>query len=338
MLFLLGLIGFLLMAYGATALICSKVNKSRTAKNTATSTSTGNRYATDTLPLLPALPYGLVSIIVGVILFMLSAFIVKINATEVGIVVTPGGISETPIKTGWHIIAPWNNVYTLNKTAQTYTFAQSIYEGNTSAEDAIWTPTQEGIKLGYDISINWQIVENDAPWIYANIPGSDSDAKVKWIEENVVRSSTKMVMSTVVKDYNVIDAYTQKRDSIQLRVNIGLQKLLAEKHIILFEAGIREVHYNPEYEAAINNKKLAEQEALRLVDVTKQKDELLKQAVIEKDMAIQVAQGEAEALKIKGTSLSTNPKIIQLEWIDKWNGVLPTYILGGSEGLMLNLN
>lgn len=54
---------------------------------------------------------------------------------------------------------------------------------------------------------------------------------------------------------------------------------------------IRDVFYNTEHEAAINNKKLAEQEALRLVEVTKQKEEHLKQSSIDKNIAIQKAQG-----------------------------------------------
>ena len=103
------------------------------------------------------------------------------------------------------------------------------------------------------------------------------------------------------------------------------------------QINIREVFYNKEYEQAINNKKLAEQEALSLVDVTRQKEELLKQAGIEKDITIQQAEGEARALQIKGNSISSNPKIIELQWIEKWDGALPTYMMGNGQGIMLNL-
>lgn len=75
-----------------------------------------------------------------------------------------------------------------------------------------------------------------------------------------------------------------------------------------------------------------------MVEVTKQKQEQLKQASINKDIAIQQAEGEAKALKIKGTSIAENPKIIELEWITKWDGALPTYMMGSGQGIMLNLN
>jgi hypothetical protein len=35
-------------------------------------------------------------------------------------------------------------------------------------------------------------------------------------------------------------------------------------------------------------------------------------------------------------SISGNPKIIQLEWINKWNGELPRYMLGSAQGIILN--
>ena len=79
-------------------------------------------------------------------------------------------------------------------------------------------------------------------------------------------------------------------------------------------------------------------EALRLVDVTRQKEELLKQASINKDIAIQQAEGEAKSLQIKGSSIASNPKIIELEWINKWDGQLPTYMMGSGQNVMLNLN
>jgi regulator of protease activity HflC (stomatin/prohibitin superfamily) len=74
-----------------------------------------------------------------------------------------------------------------------------------------------------------------------------------------------------------------------------------------------------------------------MVQITRQKDEQLKQAEIDKNIAIQQAEGEAKALQIKGSSINANPKIIQLEWINKWNGELPNYMMGNGQGVILNL-
>ena len=33
----------------------------------------------------------------------------------------------------------------------------------------------------------------------------------------------------------------------------------------------------------------------------------------------------AQALKIEAEALKSNPQIAELRWIEKWNGVVPTY-------------
>jgi regulator of protease activity HflC (stomatin/prohibitin superfamily) len=144
-------------------------------------------------------------------------------------------------------------------------------------------------------------------------------------------------MALTVSNYSPIEVYSTKREEIQNNVAERMKREIASYKIMLDQIDLREVYYNSGYETAIKNKKLAEQEALRLVEVTKQKEEQLKQAEIEKNIAIQKAEGEAKALQIKGSSLSANPKIIQLEWINKWDGKLPQYMMGNGQGVILNL-
>jgi len=144
-------------------------------------------------------------------------------------------------------------------------------------------------------------------------------------------------MPLTVSKYTPIECYSDKRNEIQQKVQEALKKELISNRIIVDVAQIREVYYNKDYEASINAKKLAEQEVLRLVQVTRQKDEQLKQAEIDKNIAIEKAEGEAKSLKIKGEAINQNPKIVQLEWIAKWDGVLPTYMMGNGQNVMMNL-
>ncbi|MEN9307632.1 MAG: hypothetical protein RL173_1564 [Fibrobacterota bacterium] len=287
-----------------------------------------------------AFPLAKLAALVGIIGLSLLSFIVKVGAQEVGVLVSPAGVSPQAVHTGWHLVAPWNSVYMMDRTVWVYTFTNKQDEGQVKGEDAIWTPTKDGIKMGLDLSISWKIDPEFAPWIYQNVSENDGGASGRyiWIEQNIIRAKTKSALALTVSDYTPIEVYSSKRQSIQDVVMKKLAAELALYHIVLEQVDIREVFYNEEYEKAINNKKLAEQEALRLVEVTKQKEEQLKQASIEKDIAIQKAQGESEALKIKGVAISSNPKIIQLEWIAKWDGMLPNYMLGNSNGVLLNLD
>lgn len=46
-------------------------------------------------------------------------------------------------------------------------------------------------------------------------------------------------------------------------------------------------------------------------------------------LTLVLAKGEAEAMEIKGRAIRENSQVLQQLAIEKWNGVLPTYV-GGS--------
>ena len=282
------------------------------------------------------LKYGLISFAVGLPLAIIMSFVVKIAATDVGVVVTPGGVNEEVLTTGWHLVPWWKDVYKMDKTIYVYTCARGKGEGQRDS-DEIWAPTSDGIKMGFDISVNWRIDPLYAWWIYKEVDATGG-SRYDWLEENVIRPKLKSALALEVSNYSPVSVYSTARDTIQYNVYKRIQKDVKDMHLIIDQTDLREVYYLPAYEEAITQKKLAEQEALRQVDITKQEAEKLNQSRIKADQRIETARGEAESLLIKGRSIAQNPKIIQLEWIDKWNGQLPTYMLGDKGGSMIMLN
>jgi len=320
------IISFLILFYGLIGLIISFLKISSDNEN-----ATNHRLH---------LPFHSWAIGIGGFAFFITMIIVRIGAQDAGVVVTPRGVDDEELHTGWHVVMPWNSVYTMDKTVWVYTCAHSSKEGNKPDADAIWAPTKDGIKMGFDVSVSWKIIANEASWIYANISENDGgdSGRYLWLEENVIRPKLKSAMALTVSEYTPIEAYSTKRQQIQDQIIRKMRDEVKGYKLIIEQVDMREVFYNPEYETAINAKKLAEQEVLRLVEVTRQKEEQLKQASINKDIAIQQAEGEAKSLQIKGTSIAQNPKIIELEWINKWDGKLPNYMMGNGQGIMMNLN
>jgi len=284
-------------------------------------------------------PNHFMALIIGLIGFALSSLIVKVDAQQVGVKVTPTGVDTEELLTGWHIVAPWSTVYNMDKTVWVYTCADAANEGAKANADAIWAPTKDGIKMGFDVSVSWRIIPEEASWIYQNVTNeTGKNGRYHWLEENVIRAKLKSALALTVSNYSPIEVYSVKREEIQAHVLQRMKDEIKSYKISINQIDIREVYYNKEYEQAINNKKLAEQEALRLIEVTKQKEEKLLQSKIDKDIAIQYAEGEAKALQIKGNAINRNPKIIKLEWINKWDGQLPTYMMGKDNGIILNVN
>jgi regulator of protease activity HflC (stomatin/prohibitin superfamily) len=279
-------------------------------------------------------------VLFGAVLFFATLWLRIISAQDVGVLVRPSGVEPESLYTGWHIIAPWNKVYKMDRTVWVYTCSETPNTNDRKENDAIWVPTIDGIKIGFAVSVSWRIDPTQAPWIYQNVSENDDNSisgKYRWLEENVIRTKLKSAIAMAANKFTPIECYSNKREEIR---NISLQIMkneCKEYKLIVDQIDLRETYYNPDYEKAINAKKLAEQEALRLVEVTKQKEEQLKQASIDKDIAIQKAEGEAKALQIKGQSVVNNPKIVELEWIAKWDGTLPTYMMGSGQGVMLNI-
>ena len=196
--------------------------------------------------------------------------------------------------------------------------------------------------MGFDLSVSWKIDGDKAPWIYQNVSEQDGtdDARYLWIEENIIRAKTKSAFALTVSKYSPVECYSSKRQEIQDAVCQLLKKELATYHIILNQVDIREVFYNEAYEKTINATKLAQQESKRLAEVTKQKQELNLQATIAAEITIKEATAEAKALQIKGNSISSNPKIIQLEWIAAWKsgGAKVPTVISGDKGSMFMMN
>ncbi len=289
--------------------------------------------------------------IVPVVFLGVSSFLTIIPAQECGVVITPGGVKQQTYYTGWHLILPWHDVQTMDKTDQVYTCAKRTqvsqsdpnyrsYKADATQAETVWTPTIDGIKMGFDISASWRIDPEYAWWIYDNVSETDGkeNGRFYWLEENVIKPKLKSALALTTSKYTPIQVYSTSREEIQSFVLERMKNDIQSYHLILDQIDIREVYYNEDYETAINQKKLEEQKALTLSEVTKQKEELKKQAEIEKDIQILNAEGEAEALKIKGASVSSNPKIVQLEWINKWDGKLPEIMNGDGGGLLLNLD
>ena len=328
MLTLLIILLWITLLYGTVAIISTSIRKIQDKREQRSD-------------LMPRLPFGILSVIVSVSVLFMMSFVVVVDPKDVGVVITPKGVSDEPIHAGWNFVAPWNSVKPMDKTIWVYSLTQNSQEGAKRVSDAIWAPTKDGIKMGYDISVSWRIDAQWAPWIYQNVDGQDTDddVKYKWIEDNIIRVKAKSGLAAASVRFTPIEVYSNKREEIQILTKKFIDHELKTFHLVCEQVDIREIYYNPDYEKAINQKKLAEQEVLRLIEVTKQKEEQLKQAVINKNMAIEQAKGESEALKIKGQSISDNPKIIELEWINKWNGSVPNTILSsGGQNMMMMIN
>jgi regulator of protease activity HflC (stomatin/prohibitin superfamily) len=105
---------------------------------------------------------------------------------------------------------------------------------------------------------------------------------------------------------------------------------LIPRGIIVEDLSITEFNFSPEFSKAIEAKQVAEQDALRaereLRRVQIEAQQQVAQADAQAEARLKVARAEAEALRLQREVIS--PALLQLRFIEKWDGVLPRFSAG----------
>lgn len=109
-----------------------------------------------------------------------------------------------------------------------------------------------------------------------------------------------------------------KREEVKEQIKANLTKRLLERSIIVDEFNIIEFRFSQAFNEAIEAKVTAEQLKLKA-------DRDLERIKIEADQRIADARGKAEAIRIEAVALRQNPQVVELRWIEKWDGKVPTY-------------
>lgn len=109
------------------------------------------------------------------------------------------------------------------------------------------------------------------------------------------------------------------RQQILATLNVKLNKRFIQN--ISFQ--IVNLNYSDKFEDAIEKKVIADQQAQEAVNNTKRVKEEAHQKVIS-------AEADAKAMAIKAEALERNKSLVDYEAVQKWDGKLPEYMLGGT--------
>ena len=105
------------------------------------------------------------------------------------------------------------------------------------------------------------------------------------------------------------DVYGARRAEIIEEINTRLRKLFAQNDIVLENALLRDVSFSAQFQQAIEEKQVAEQQVQRMTYVLQQADKERRRRIIE-------AEGEAQSIRLKARALSKNPQLTQYEYVE----------------------
>jgi prohibitin 2 len=113
-----------------------------------------------------------------------------------------------------------------------------------------------------------------------------------------------------------------RREAVREDTKAQLKTRLQEMGIIVDEFNIVNFEFSKVFNDAIEAKVTAEQSAL----AAKNK---LEQIKFEAEQRVAEAKGKAEAITIESNALRSNPQILEMRALEKWNGTLPQ-VTGGA--------
>ena len=252
-----------------------------------------------------------VFIIVPVVIILLIAAVSSFTIVpegHIGVKYQLGAISEANLAPGPHFKVPFlQDIRAIDVREQVYETTLSCYTSDTQTVETM------------SIKVNYAYDQSQLPTIIRTI-GID----------NVVSKLIVPQVNSIAKNATgklKAEALVQNRSGLQEDIETTLRESLAQYGLTVTAVNIENIDFEDSFEDAIRAKVAAEQEALRMQNETVAKEEQARQTVIaaeaEAESARIKAEAEAYAIELIQQQLQASPEYIQLQMVEKWNGVFP---------------
>lgn len=247
-----------------------------------------------------------IGFIVLLIIFLLLSTITIVPAGSRGVLLTWGKATETRSE-GLNFKVPvMNDIIVMSVQTQKY-------EAKASAA------SKDLQDVSTSVALNYHLNPDSALAVYRDLSEHYADRIINPAVQESVKASTA--------GYTAEELIT-KRPVVKLAIDSMLAERLSKYGIIVDTISITEFQFSPDFTQAIEAKVTAQQQALKA-------ENDLQRIKIEAEQRVASARAEAEAYKLVNEQLKQNPAVLQMEWIKRWSGILPTTIVGGDADKMM---
>jgi regulator of protease activity HflC (stomatin/prohibitin superfamily) len=228
---------------------------------------------------------GVVMVALGLVLSMFKT----IDPGKVGVQVLFGKVQDHVLESGLHIVNPLVEITTFDIQLQTYTMSAVRDEGTKEGDDAIRVLSSDGLEVAIDLSVQYKVNADKAPFIMQNI-GED-------YLEKIVRPVSRTAIRDNAVNYAAVDLYSTKRQEFQDKINRFITANFAKRGLELQQILVRNITLPASVRASIESKINAEQDAQKMQFVLQKEKQEAERKRVE-------AQGIADYQKILSTGLS----------------------------------
>lgn len=229
--------------------------------------------------LISAAVFGFIILLV-LIIFSNATFL-TIDAGERGILFRrfSGGLEFEKVYTpGFHVVAPWNNMY--------------VYDvRETQMDEEMEVLSSNGLNIQVDVTFRLNPIFDKIGYLHEEF-GKD-------YMDRLVRPEGRSAVREVIGQFTPEELYSSKRDEVQTLIHDKLSKTLDGRYIDLQATLIRDIELPEKVRTAIEDKLEAEQSALTYEYILQQERQEAERRIIE-------AEAKARSNEILNASLTSN--------------------------------
>lgn len=228
---------------------------------------------------------GFVVVVIG----MLTACIVQIDAGQVGVQKLFGKVQTRTLQSGLNFVNPLVEVVKMDIKTLNYTMSGVHDEGTARSDDAIRVLTADGLEVTIDLSVLYRVIPAEAPRLIAETGEN--------YEDKIVRPLTRTRIRDNAVYYDAIALYSTKRDEFQLRIFKTIEDDFKKRGLFLENLLVRNITLPASVKATIEQKINAEQDAQKMQFVLQKEKQEAERKRVE-------AQGIADYQRIISESLT----------------------------------
>lgn len=241
-----------------------------------------------------------ISAIVAILVILASTGFTIVPAGYSGVKVVLGSVQDKELDAGLHFKVPFiTKIVNIDNH-----IVRTDVQGTSSSKDLQ--------TVSSTFSVNYHIIPGSSASLYKNI-GKD-------VENVIVRPAIQEASKAITSQFSAEELITN-RSVAGTKMKETLQEKVKEYGVAIDEFNIIDFDFSSEFNAAIEAKQTAQQQALKA-------EQDLERIKVEAEQKITEAQAEAEAYKLKSQQITD--EMIRMTAVEKWDGKLPTVMTDGS--------
>lgn len=259
----------------------------------------------------------IIPVAIAAIALMMSTF-ARVQPGNVGIRVNniAGGVSSHSLGVGWYFAPPGTHIYEYPVFTRTYTWTSSTTE-QSPIDESFNFQDKNGLALSADVAVSYHVDATRASILFQRYRTS-----MDQIIEGPLRNAIRNAIVERASQLGVEQIYGTHKSELIATALKQVQKFFAPVGLQveqLYWAGNIVV---PQKVLEQINAKIANEQAALAAQAN------VATAKADAEARVAKAQGDAKAIQVEAEAIRTNPEIVKLRAVEKWNGQLPTYVGG----------